>query len=100
MERGRYVQRLTRRAELTDPTIDVTANLQTLRVLMVDLVRSFISIEGSKYLKYIHLVRQVYLFYLNIYFCLEGRIDRQAHTQIDSRISRALEGRGDKIDNR
>ncbi len=37
----RYVQRLTRRAELTDPPIDVTANLQTLRVLMVDLVREF-----------------------------------------------------------
>ncbi len=38
--RDRYVQRLTRRAELTDPPIDVTANLQTLRVLMVDLVRA------------------------------------------------------------
>jgi hypothetical protein len=38
---NRYVQRLTRRAELTKPSMDILSSLQAMRVLMVDQVSSY-----------------------------------------------------------
>jgi hypothetical protein len=43
----RYVQRLTRRAERTEPSIDVLSNLQAMRVLMVDQVCQIYQLKNT-----------------------------------------------------